>query len=98
MKLLKIKSINKEKKRCHDITVSNNHNFVCNGIMIHNCDYRGEVSVLLLNTGHTPVEIFPGDRIAQLVFVPVSRANFQIVDELSDTSRGAGGWGSTGKS
>jgi dUTP pyrophosphatase len=59
--------------------------------------YRGEVSVCLVNTDReTPVRIERGDRIAQLVIQPVSRAEFVAVSELPDSSRGAGGYGSTG--
>lgn len=59
--------------------------------------YRGEVAVCLVNTDRqTPVRIERGDRIAQLVVQPVSRAAFRPVSELPDSSRGAGGYGSTG--
>jgi dUTP pyrophosphatase len=61
-------------------------------------DYRGEISVLLINTSTVPFSIKKGDRIAQLVFAPVTVASFVEVKELSDTARGAGGWGSTGRS
>jgi dUTP pyrophosphatase len=58
-------------------------------------DYRGEVSVLLINLGGEPFEIVRGARIAQLIVAPVTRANFEVT-ELSETVRGAGGYGSTG--
>ena len=59
--------------------------------------YRGEVCVCLVNTDReTPAQIERGDRIAQLVVQPVSRAVFRAVSELPDSSRGAGGYGSTG--
>lgn len=61
-------------------------------------DYRGEVKVLLVNLGREPVEIHAGDRIAQLVVAPVSQVRLVEVDELPETSRGAGGFGSTGRS
>jgi dUTP pyrophosphatase len=61
-------------------------------------DYRGEVRVLLANLGSESVTIARGDRIAQLVVAPVSRAEFAAVDELSESERGAGGFGSTGHS
>ncbi|MBL4637008.1 MAG: dUTP diphosphatase [Kofleriaceae bacterium] len=61
-------------------------------------DYRGEVKVLLVNLGQEPVCIEPGQRIAQLVIAPVVQADFCVVDELSETVRGAGGFGSTGSS
>jgi dUTP pyrophosphatase len=60
-------------------------------------DFRGEVKVLLINLGMNPVTICEGDRIAQLVFAPVSRATFEIVESLSETLRSVGGFGSTGK-
>jgi dUTP pyrophosphatase len=59
-------------------------------------DYRGEVCVLLINLGREPVEIRTGDRVAQLVVAPVARAELVEVDELPETNRGAGGFGSTG--
>ena len=58
-------------------------------------DYRGEVQVLLVNLGRTPVCIRRGDRIAQLVVAPVTRAAWQEVPALPETTRGAGGFGST---
>ncbi|MEW6777805.1 MAG: dUTP diphosphatase [Bdellovibrionota bacterium] len=60
-------------------------------------DYRGEVQVILINLGNEPYEIKNGERIAQLVIAPVTRVSFQEAPELSGTSRGAGGFGSTGK-
>jgi dUTP pyrophosphatase len=60
-------------------------------------DYRGEVGVLVINHGDKPVRIESGQRIAQLVIAPVARAELVVVDELSDTKRGQGGFGSTGR-
>jgi dUTP pyrophosphatase len=60
-------------------------------------DYRGEVKVILANLGSEPFEIVRGERIAQLVAAPVQRARFAETAELSDTDRGAGGFGSTGR-
>lgn len=60
-------------------------------------DYRGEVKVILINLSDHPVEINRGDRIAQMVIAPVTRAVIQEVDSLSLTKRGQGGFGSTGK-
>lgn len=60
-------------------------------------DYRGEVKVLLINLSDTPVTIRRGERIAQMVFAPVSRAVLSMVDELDATHRGSGGFGSTGR-
>lgn len=59
-------------------------------------DYRGEVKVILANLGSEPFEIKRGDRIAQLVPAPVQRASLLEVSSLDDTSRGSGGFGSTG--
>jgi dUTP pyrophosphatase len=60
-------------------------------------DYRGELGVILINHGDRPFEISRGDRIAQLVVAPVVRAHLILADALSDTVRGAGGFGSTGR-
>ena len=60
-------------------------------------DYRGEVKVILVNLGSAVVEIARGERIAQLVPAPVLRADFDVVEELDATARGAGGFGSTGR-
>jgi dUTP pyrophosphatase len=60
-------------------------------------DYRGEVGVILINLSAEEVKIENGDRIAQLVFAAVEQANWIITNELSETERGAGGFGSTGK-
>lgn len=59
-------------------------------------DYRGEVLVPLINLGREPFVVEHGARIAQLVIAPVSRATITEVDELDETARGAGGFGSTG--
>lgn len=60
-------------------------------------DYRGEVKVILVNHGLEPFEIKDQERIAQFVLAPVVQAQFEMVEELSDTARGAGGFGSTGR-
>lgn len=59
-------------------------------------DYRGEVKVILMNFGDETVTIERGDRIAQLVIVPVTRVVIAETDEVGETTRGAGGFGSTG--
>ncbi|MEO1543436.1 MAG: dUTP diphosphatase [Pseudomonadota bacterium] len=59
-------------------------------------DYRGEVGVILINHGQQAFKVSRGDRIAQLVIAPVWRADFEVVEHLPDTARGAGGFGSTG--
>ena len=59
-------------------------------------DYRGEVKIILGNFGTTNHVIKHGERIAQIVLAPIVQAKFEVVDELSDTERGSGGFGSTG--
>jgi dUTP pyrophosphatase len=59
-------------------------------------DYRGEVKVILANLGEEDFQITKGDRIAQLVVSPVTHANMVEVDDIDETARGAGGFGSTG--
>jgi dUTP pyrophosphatase len=74
-----------------------------NGITVLNspgtvdADYRGEIGVILVNLSSEILVINDGDRIAQLVFAKVEQANWLVAENLSDTSRGAGGFGSTGK-
>ena len=60
-------------------------------------DYRGEVKVILANLGSEPFEVLRGERIAQLVPAPVLKARFTEVEELDETARGGGGFGSTGR-
>jgi len=60
-------------------------------------DYRGEVKVILINLGSEPFVIKRGERIAQMIIAPVTRAEMKVVDKLDDTKRGAGGFGSTGR-
>ena len=74
----------------HGLTVLNSPGTI-------DADYRGEVKVILANLSDTPFTIEPGERIAQLVITPFLAAEFLETDELSDTVRGAGGFGSTGK-
>ena len=59
-------------------------------------DYRGEVKIILANLGSSPFPIARGDRVAQLVPAPVLRADLVETDDLDETARGAGGFGSTG--
>ncbi|MDX2108530.1 MAG: dUTP diphosphatase [Candidatus Melainabacteria bacterium] len=61
------------------------------------CDYRGEVMALIINHGHEDYTFQPGDRIAQLVITPVITVSIQEVDNVGETARGEGGFGSTGK-
>ncbi len=67
-----------------------------NGIGTIDADYRGEIGVILINLGDAPVVITHGQRIAQAVLAPVTRAAFEISDDLDQTARGDGGFGSTG--
>ncbi|MBY6155610.1 dUTP diphosphatase [Vannielia litorea] len=60
-------------------------------------DYRGPLGILMINFGHEPFTITHGDRIAQLVVAPVVQAAFSAAETLTDTDRGAGGFGSTGR-
>ena len=68
-----------------------------NGVGVIDSDYRGEIAVGLTNLSDTPYTIQPGDRIAQLVVVPVARPELVWTEDLEDTGRGAGGFGSTGR-
>ena len=67
-----------------------------NKVGVVDCDYRGEVKVSLHNHSLQPQTVSAGERIAQLVITPYITAEFVISDELSQTARGAGGFGSTG--
>ena len=60
-------------------------------------DYRGEVKVILINLGNSSFKINKNDRIAQMILCPIAKAEFEEVDELPDTKRGEGGFGSTGR-
>jgi dUTP pyrophosphatase len=73
----------------HGVTVLNSPGTI-------DADYRGEIRIVIANLGSAPVTITRGERIAQLVIAPVSRAEWQLVNELPRTVRGAGGFGSTG--
>jgi dUTP pyrophosphatase len=72
------------------------------GVTLSNCigvidsDYRGEICVGLINHGNEPFEVHRGDRIAQMMFMPILHASFLETDTLDQTDRGAGGFGHTG--
>ena len=68
-----------------------------NKVGVVDSDYRGEVKVVLLNHSKEPQTLQPGERVAQFVITPVLQPDYVEVDDLSDTDRGAGGFGSTGK-
>jgi len=74
----------------HGITITNSPGTI-------DSDYRGEIKVLLHNLGEEDFHVSHGDRIAQLVLAPVTRAEVVEVSELDNTERGAGGFGSTGR-
>jgi len=59
-------------------------------------DYQGQVMVSCWNRGHTTFTIAPGERIAQMVIVPVVQARFEVVEQFTESQRGAGGFGSSG--
>ena len=67
-----------------------------NKVGVIDSDYRGEIMVALHNHTNAPQSIADGERIAQIVFAPYYTADFELADELDDTARGAGGFGSTG--
>ena len=74
----------------HGITVLNTPGTI-------DADYRGEIKVILVNLSNTPFEIVPGERIAQMVVARHERVEWEEVDTLDETERGAGGFGSTGR-
>ena len=59
-------------------------------------DYQGQVYISCWNRSQKPYEIKPGERIAQMVFVPVEQVDFEVVEEFGDSGRGAGGFGHSG--
>ena len=68
-----------------------------NDVGIIDSDYRGDIGIRLINEGDHSYKIIAGDRIAQLLIIPYIQAELEYVDELEETERGAGGFGSTGK-
>ncbi|WBU65015.1 dUTP diphosphatase [Paracoccus aerodenitrificans] len=68
-----------------------------NGVGTIDADYRGPVGVIAINLSDRPLTIRHGDRIAQIVVAPVSRASFSLTAHISETGRGGGGFGSTGR-
>ena len=74
----------------HGITVLNSPGTI-------DADYRGEIKVILVNLSNDPFVIEPGERIAQMIVARYEQIEWESVETLSDTSRGAGGFGSTGK-
>lgn len=70
---------------------------LANGIGVIDSDYRGPLGMCLLNTTKEPYTVQPGDRVAQLMLLPVAQAELEVVTELDETARGQGGIGSTGR-
>ncbi len=70
---------------------------LCNGVGVIDSDYTGEIKIGVVNLSNKEYTVNPGDRVAQLVIMPVACAEFTEVDELERTARGGGGFGSTGK-
>ena len=68
-----------------------------NGVGVIDSDYTGEIRVGLINQSAVPYDLHPGERIAQLVVMPICRPELVEADTLEETERGAGGFGSTGK-
>jgi dUTP pyrophosphatase len=67
-----------------------------NGVGVVDSDYRGEIQVAVINQGAEVYIVKDGDRIAQMVFMPIFIANFSLAEQLDETPRGIGGFGSTG--
>lgn len=96
MNLSKVKRVSRGViKQTYDITVGNNHNFFCNNVLIHNCDYRGHIVVLLYNLGAKKVELKRGERVAQMVINKLPDVELVIGTVDTDTTRGEAGFGST---
>ena len=70
---------------------------MANGVGVIDSDYRGELRVPMVNLSNEPYTIQPGDRIAQLMVLPILRPTLTVVEELDETERGSGGFGSTGR-
>ena len=84
----------------HGITVLNTPGTIdadYRGEITIDADYRGEIKVILVNLSNTPFEIVPGERTAQMVVARHERVEWEEVDTLDETERGAGGFGSTGR-
>ena len=70
---------------------------MANSVGVIDCDYRGEIKCALVNLGDKPYIISPGERIAQMVIMPIAKAVIERADVLAETERGGGGFGSTGR-
>lgn len=99
MTTTKIKNIIKSKKMTFDISVKNNHNFFCNGHLIHNCGYTGEIKVIVFNTNPQEFLITKGMKVAQAVLSPVVNGRWvelTQVETIKEKDRNSAGFGSTG--
>jgi dUTPase len=98
MRLSKIKNIEKvENVKLYDITVGDNHNFFCNGFLIHNSGFRGPIICPFYNYGREQMQFSRGDRIAQMVVRPVMDVVLEEGIVNKETDRKDGGYGSTGR-
>ena len=78
--------------------LATNHGIsLANAVGLIDSDYKGEIIVAVFNQSEREYTIKPGERVAQLVFIPVFRVAFEEVEELGDSGRGPGGFGSTGR-
>ena len=84
--------------RCADSKESRLHGAVKSIVGLIDADYQGQVFVSCWNRGRESFTIQPGDRIAQMVFVPIVRAHFDVVESFQESARGAGGFGHSGRS
>lgn len=86
-------------KKIYHLTVKNNHNFFANGFCLHNCDYTGEIKVILFNTNPNDVVIKKGMKVAQGVLASAISGGYVSVSEvdvINEKTRGSNGFGSTG--
>lgn len=97
MKYVKIREIRKvDSEPVYFINVDKNKNFIANDFCLHNCGYRGELKFKFW--GDREKDIYKvGDRIGQLVIVPIPQIEWEEADTLSESDRGENGFGSTGK-
>lgn len=102
MESVKINKITRKKEKTSDITVRNNHNFFANNHLMHNCFYSGEVHIDVHNVGGKILELKEGQKVAQMVMVPILSCDLTEVSEemlydwmKEDQIRGEGGFGST---
>jgi hypothetical protein len=98
MRFTKIKKIEKtSNKPVYHLTVNKNHNFFGNNLCLHNCGYRGELMATFVKTkGLDSFKYSVGDRIGQIVILPYPMVKFILSENLSESERNSGGFGSTG--